>query len=397
MEPTAQQQTVSQGMADLLKSPSMRPIPKVGDIIQGRIITLGKNEVQLDIEGLTTGVVRGPELYDESGEYGDLKIGEMVGATVIDLENENGEMELSFLHAGHKRAWEKLLELQKAGTVVSAKVVGANKGGLLMKVANSAGFLPVSQLTPEHYPRVDGGDKGKILEKLQKFVNQSFDVKIIDVHEQDEKLIVSEKAAWEDKQRATISQYKIGDTLTGKVTGLVDFGAFVELPNGLEGLIHISEIAWQRLDHPRDVLTVGQEITAQIIVIEGSRISLSLKKMTADPWVHVLERYAVGQIVKGKVLKVNPFGLFVELDPEIHGLAHVSELAHTPVDPTTLAKPGDTIDLKIISIEPNEHRLGLSLKAMTGGEATPPAAEVKPEPEPTPAPTPEAQPTAETA
>lgn len=142
------------------------------------------------------------------------------------------------------------------------------------------------------------------------------------------------------------------------------------MPKNLEGLIHISEIAWQRLDHPRDVLTVGQTINAQIIAIEGSRISLSLKRLMPDPWAHVHERYQLGQTVKGKILKINPFGFFVELDPEIHGLAHVSELAATPVDPTTLAKPGDTIDFKIISIEPAEHRLGLSLKALGAQEET---------------------------
>lgn len=352
-------------MTDLLKSAAMRPIPKVGDIIEGRIVSLGKNEVCLDIEGLTTGVVRGEELYDESGEYAKLAVGDMVSATVVDLENERGEMELSFQHAGHKKAWDRLTDLRKAGTLVKAKVVGANKGGLLVKVGNSNGFLPVSQLAPEHYPRVDGGDKGKILEKLQKFMNEELDVKVLDTDEKEEKLIVSEKAGWEERQREIIGQYKIGDAISGKITGLVDFGAFVELPHGLEGLIHISEIAWQRLDHPRDILQVGQEITASIIAIEGSRISLSLKKMSADPWKNVITRYQVGSIVKGKVLKVNPFGFFVELDPEIHGLAHVSELAATPTDPMTLAKPGDTLDFKIISIEPAEHRLGLSLKALS--------------------------------
>ena len=369
-------------MAELLKSPSMRPIPKVGDCIEARIIVLGKNAIHLDIEGLTTGVVRGPELYDESGEYTNLKLGDTVNATVLELENENGEMELSFLHAGHKKAWEKLDEARRAMTTVSAKVIGANKGGLLMKVGNATGFLPVSQLSPEHYPRVEGGDKGKILEKLQKFVNQMIDVRVIDIAEKEEKLIVSEKAAWEDKQRETLAQYKIGDTISGTITGLVDFGAFVELPKNLEGLIHISEIAWQRLDHPRDVLAIGQTIAAQIIAIEGSRISLSLNRLMPDPWSQVQERYQLGQTVKGKILKINPFGFFVELDPEIHGLAHVSELAATPVDPTTLAKPGDTIDFKIISIEPAEHRLGLSLKALTAPPDEMPApVETPPAPE----------------
>ncbi len=338
-------------------------IPKPGELVQGTVISTAKNLVRLDLGGVATGVVRGPELEDESGEYSDIKPGDSVEATVVELENENGEVELSFRHAGHQKAWDNLEGLMKSGKIIAAKIISANKGGLMARVGHVVGFLPVSQLTTEHYPRVEGGDKNKILEKLNQLVNKSLEVKVIDVSEEDEKLIVSEKAAWEERQKDLLEKYKVGTVVEGTVTGVVDFGAFVEFDEGLEGLVHISELAWQRIENPHDLVKIGDKVKAEIIAVDGSKISLSIKKLQEDPWKKAAERYKVGDIVKGKVLKVNPFGLFVELDEEIHGLAHVSELSDKPVeDPTTIAKPGDEMEFKIISIESEQHRLGLSLK-----------------------------------
>jgi len=338
-------------------------IPKVGDVVNGKIIGAGRREIRLDIDGLTTGVVRGRELFSESTEYNNLVAGEAVQATIIELENENGEMELSFRFAGQQRAWEELRRLFASGESVQIQILEANKGGLIVNVQHIAGFLPVSQLSPEHYPRVTGGDKNKILEKLKSLIGTKMSVRIIDVNETDEKLIVSEKAVWEEEQKNVISQFRVGSVIEGDVTAVADFGAFVKF-DSLEGLVHISEIAWQRIDHPRDLLKIGQTVKAEIIGIEGSKIFLSMKKLITDPWANVSERYAIGSVVEGTVLKVNPFGFFVELDPEIHGLAHVSELSEKPVtDVTTIAQPGDVLKFRIVSIEPNEHRLGLSLKA----------------------------------
>lgn len=340
-------------------------IPKVGDLIKGKVLSVSKNLVRLEIPGLTTGVVRGPDLHDESGQYTNIKAGDDVEATVLDLENENGELELSFMHAGHIKAWDNLETLRKAGDIVIAKILSANKGGLMARVGHVLGFLPVSQLATEHYPRVEGGDKNKILEKLNQLVNKSLDVKIIDVDEAEEKLIVSEKAAWEEKQKSVLAKYTAGTVIEGKVSGVVDFGAFVEFGEGLEGLVHISELAWQRIEDPHDIIKVGDAVKAEIIGVEGSKISLSIKKLQEDPWKKAAMRYKVGDVVKGKILKVNPFGLFVELDKEIHGLAHVSELSDKPnTDPTKIAKSGDEMEFKIISIEADQHRLGLSLKAI---------------------------------
>lgn len=344
----------------LLEGDYLKKIPKPGDAVKGKIISANRREVRIDIEGVTTGVVRGRELFAESSEYTGLKTGEEVEATVIDLENENGEMELSFRFAGQAKAWEDLRRLFVTGEIVPARVIEANKGGLIIKLKHITGFMPVSQLSPDNYPRVSGGDKQKILEKLKKFVGTDIDVKVLDVNEQEEKLIVSEKVVWEERQKGVIQQYNVGDRVEGEITAIADFGVFVKF-DSLEGLVHISEIAWQRIDHPSDLVKVGDKVKAEVIGIEGSKIFLSMKKLIDDPWKNVGDRYKVGDVVDGTVLKINPFGFFVELDPEIHGLAHVSEIAGSSTDLSSIAKIGDTLKFKIVSIEPEEHRLGLTL------------------------------------
>jgi small subunit ribosomal protein S1 len=352
---------ISLKMDALLKE--MKALPKAGDLVEGTVLSVSKNEIHLDIAGLTSGVIRGKEVYDESGIYSNIKIGDKVQATVLDMENENGELELSFRFAGHQKAWEELGDVMKAQSLTLARVIDANKGGLMIKVGNVVGFLPVSQLTTEHYPRVDGGDKAKILVHLKKFIGQDLQVKIIDVNENDEKLIVSEKAAWEEEQQKALSGFKVGDAITGKVTGVVDFGAFVEFGDNLEGLVHISELAWQRIDDPKEIVKVGDTIQAQIIGIDRSKVSLSMKRLLEDPWKIVAAKYQIGDKVNGKVLKVNPFGAFVELDSEIHGLAHISELTDKKTtDVNEVIKVGSNYDFYIISLEPDDHRLGLSFK-----------------------------------
>jgi small subunit ribosomal protein S1 len=336
--------------------------PKQGDLIQGTVVDISKNGIVVDVKGKLTGLVRGKELDDESGEYSKLSLKEEVEATVLDLENEQGMLELSFRQAGHRKAWDSLQKLLESGDVVDAKVTDANKGGLMVKVGNVEGFLPVSQLTIEHYPRVEGGDKNRILDRLKAYANDIFKVKIITVKEKEEKLIVSEKSAKEKEQNQLLSQYEVGDEVKGRVTGIVDFGVFVEFGDGLEGLVHISELAWQRIDNPSSIVKVNDKIKAKIISIENGRISLSVKKLVDDPWKKASEKYKIGQIVKGKVLKINPYGAFVELDEDIHGLAHISELGEgkdkTMAD---IMKPGETREFAILSIEPTAHRLGLGL------------------------------------
>lgn len=358
-----------------------KDLPQPGDVVKGNIINIGRNEVRLNLDGLNAGIIRGRELYNESSEYSNLAVGDEAEATVLELENENGEIELSFRYAGHKKAWEKINNILESGTVVKAKIIDANKGGLMIKVDHIVGFLPVSQLIPEHYPRVQGGDKTKILERLKTYINDEFDVKIIDANEPEEKLIVSEKAAWEDRQKEIISQYQPGSVIEGSVTAITDFGLFVEFGQNLEGLVHISEIAWQRIDDPRDIVSVGDQIKAEIIKIENSKIFLSMKNLIEDPWKNIEDRYKVGDVVKGKILKINPFGLFVELDDDIHGLAHISELSDKQItDPKEIFSIEQEMDFRILSIEPKQHRLGLSIKALKEKKSTSKAEKATDEP-----------------
>ena len=338
-------------------------LPKVGDLIDCTVVSIGKNEVILDYKGIITGVVRGKEVHDESGIGMDYQIGDIVSATVMELDNEKGMMELSFRFASHQKAWDELEKIMKDEKLVDAKVTDANKGGLMVKVGNVQGFLPVSQLTTKYYPRVEGGDKSKILSHLKSFIGKTFNVVVIDVDEKENKLIVSQKSAWAEEQKKTLEDFTVGKVVEGKITGVADFGAFLEFGENLEGLVHISELAWQRIDDPNDVIKVGDKVKAEIISVDDGRISLSMKRLVKDPWANIVSKYKVGDKVKGKILKINPFGAFIELDKDIHGLAHISELSDKLINsPEDVVKIGESYNFTIINLEPNQHRLGLSLK-----------------------------------
>jgi ribosomal protein S1 len=354
-------------------------LPEVGDVLEGTVIAAANNEVYLDLKGIATGVIRGPELIDESGLYSHLNIGDPASATVLEMENELGVIELSFREAGHQKAWEEFERLMTDKEIVQGQIVDANKGGLIVRLGNVTGFLPVSQLTVEHYPRVEGANKAKILSKLQAFVDDTFDLRIIDVDEEENKLIFSEKAAKAAEQSAQLAEYSEGDTVEGVVTGVVDFGAFVEFGDGLEGLVHISELAWQRIDNPKDIVNVADTVKAQIIGIDDGKISLSIRRLQDDPWKDVEKKFSVGTVVEGVVLKLNPFGAFVELTKDIHGLAHISELSWKKIaSPEDVLTAGETKKFMIVSIEPKNHRLGLSLKQLEKKGSDSAVAEEKP-------------------
>lgn len=369
----------AQTMADLINSGVEIKVLKSGDMVEGTLISVGKNEVYVDLEGYGVGVVRGRELYDDEATLANLKPGDKIFVSVVEPENKEGIVELSLRQAGQERVWQTLKEKMESKEIVRTKILEANKGGLMVEINNVAGFLPVSQLSLEHYPRVEDGDKNKILSVLHSYVGQLFDVQIITADSAEEKLIVSEKAVFEKEMENRLGTLKIGQVVEGTITGVVDFGAFVKFGE-LEGLVHISELAWQRIDNPKDIVKVGQKVQAKIISIDKGRVSLSIKQLQNDPWLEAVKKYQIGQIVSGKVTKVMPFGVFVELDKDIQGLAHVMELSHEAVkNPEEVLKPGQEREFKIISIEPAEHRLGLSLKALLEApvkkEAEAPAAE----------------------
>ena len=370
----------AQTMQELLSSGVEIRVLKAGDMVEGTLISVGKNEVYVDLEGYGVGVVRGRELYDDQATLNALKPGDKVFASVVDPENKDGIVELSMRQAGQERVWQTIKEKLDKKEVLRTKILEANKGGLMVEINGVVGFLPVSQLSLEHYPRVEDGDKNKILQVLQSYVGQLFDVQIITADSEDEKLIVSEKAVFEEELEAKLAKLKIGQVVEGMITGVVDFGAFVKFGE-LEGLVHISELAWQRIENPKDIVHVGQKVTAKIISIDKGRVSLSIKQLMEDPWLEAVKKYQIGQKVTGRVTKLMPFGVFVELDKDIQGLAHIMELSHEAVkNPEEVLKVGEEKEFKIISIEPSEHRLGLSLKAL---QEAPKKPEAKPEAEKT--------------
>ena len=355
----------AQSMTDLLESGAEIRVLKAGDMVEGTIISVTKNEVYIDLAGYGVGVVRGRELYDDQATLNSLKPGDAITASVVESENREGNVELSLRVAGQERVWSKLREYMESKEIVSTKILAANKGGLMIELNNVTGFLPVSQLSLEHYPRVEDGDKNKILSILNSYVGTNFNVQVITADMNDEKLIVSEKAVHEEEMHSKMSELKIADVITGQITGVVDFGVFVKFGE-LEGLVHISELAWQRIENPKDLFKVGDTVKAKIIAIEKGRVSLSIKQLQNDPWAEAVKKYQIGQVVKGTISKIMPFGVFVELDKDIQGLAHLIELSHDTVKQAEdVVKIGQEHEFKVISIEPAEHRLGLSIKQLT--------------------------------
>ncbi len=346
--------------------------PEIGDTVIGEVIEVSSNEIYLDLTPFGTGVVLGKEIKDGLGN-GKLKLGDTVQATVIDLENEDGYVELSIREASYEKAWDDIESKRDTQDKVTTKVLSANKGGLLVEINGISGFLPVSQLSSKNYPRVEDGDKNKILNLLKKLVGQELEVKILDADRETEKLIASEKAAQSEKDLEVISSLNVGDTVTGEISGVVDFGAFVKFAlaatagkeegRRMEGLVHISELAWQLIEDPRSIVKVGDKVDAKIIGIDGDKISLSIRALQKDPWSLIAEKYSIGDIVTGTVNKLNHFGAFVYLDKDIHGLAHISEMSEAYPGRTLdeLLKTGEKYAWKILSIEPKEHRMGLVL------------------------------------
>lgn len=345
--------------------------PEVGDTIYGEVIEISSGEIYLDLGAFGTGVVMGKEIKDGMGTQ-KMKLGDRVSATITEMENEEGYVELSIREASYEKAWEDIAKKKEDGNKIKTKVISANKGGLLVEINGISGFLPVSQLSSQNYPRVEDGDKNKILNLLKKLVGNELEVCILDTDRETEKLIVSEKAAQSEKEKMAISNFKIGDVIEGEISGVVDFGAFVKFSRTpekqnseekIEGLVHISELAWQLIENPRVIVKVGDKVSAKVIGIDNDKISLSIRALQADPWGIVAEKYNIGDIFVGKVHKINHFGAFVYLDKDIHGLAHISEMLekNPGKNINELIKVGEEYNWKILSIEPRDHRMGLAL------------------------------------
>lgn len=336
-------------------------MPKVDDIIEGKVIGKGKAAIYLDLGIIGTGIVYGREFYEAKEKIKNLDNGSKAFLKIVGLENEEGYIELSLSQAKKDLSWDSLKEKRVEGEVFSVKITGANKGGLLSEVMGIPAFLPVSQLSVNNYPKVEGGDNQKILKALQKFIGKSMEVKIFDLDPKEDKLILSEKLKEAEKTKEFLEKYKAGDTVEGEITGIVDFGAFVKFgEEDLEGLIHISELDWQLIDDPSQVIEVGEKVKLKIIDIDKEKVSLSLKALKKDPWEGIEKKFKKGDTIEGSITKFNIFGAFVQISPKIQGLCHISGFGSQKKMEENI-ELGKKYKFQILSLEPKDHRMSLKL------------------------------------
>lgn len=328
----------------------------VGEVVHGTILSVKKHEVLIDLGPLGVGLVPRREV-GFSKQYVE---GDEVTASVVEVELDNGYSLLSMRKAAKDRGWEEVSAKLEAGETIVVTPYDANRGGLLVEYEGVRGFMPVSQLSAEHYPRVGSSDKDEILQRLNALVGKEMRVRILDVDRKANKLIFSEKEAIKEGLAARFQQLSVGDVVKGVVTGVVDFGVFVNV-EGIEGLIHISEISWERVNNPSDYVKTGQTIEAKIIAIDKERLSLSIKQLTKDPWLDEVEQFKSGQTVEGTVTRITPFGAFVQLSPAVEALVHVSELGGDGTDPEKVFTLNERKSFIILDIDKDNRKISLSL------------------------------------
>lgn len=352
-------------MADLIADEKAIPLPpRTGELVTGTVVSKRNNKILVEIGDAFTGMIAGREVSDGMDTAKNLEVGDAVTAFVVEDENDLGHYVLSLRKAGRERAWDELARLMENGEAIEARIKEANKGGLMSEIAGIRAFIPVSQLTPEHYPRVNGANAAEILHRLQGYVGEKFTVKVINVDKENTKLILSEKAALSEVRGLALQKLSVGQTIKGKVSGIVHFGVFLLFNDCLEGLVHLSEIAWGHVADPATHARIGEEKEAVVIGIEGDKISLSIKRLLPDPWSELVADYAVGDVVKGTVNKITPFGAFVSIQDNLNGLIHISEVTQKEGDDGMEIdlEIGQEVEVKIITIDTAEHRLGLSYK-----------------------------------
>lgn len=327
-----------------------------GDMVNGTVLSVRKHEVLIDLGPLGVGLVPRREV----GFSKNYAVGDEVVASVVDSELDNGYSLLSLRKAAKDRGWDEVFAKLETGEIITVVPYDANRGGMLVEYEGIRGFLPVSQLSAEHYPRVGSSDKDEILQRLNTLVNKDIKVRILDADRKTNKLIFSEKEAVKEGLAERFQKMAIGDTVEGVVTGVVDFGVFVNV-EGIEGLIHISEISWERVNNPADYVKVGQTVKAKIIAIDKERLSLSMKQLTKDPWLDEVEQFKPGDKVEGTVTRITPFGAFVQLSPAVEALVHVSELGGDGTDPEKVFTLNERKEFTVLDIDKENRKISLSL------------------------------------
>lgn len=328
-----------------------------GETVTGKVLSMRKHEILIDLGARGIGVVPRKEVSFAR----NLNVGDEVTASVIESEMDDGSVLLSLRKAAKEKGWDEIQARIDASEVIEITPFDANRGGLLAEYEGIRGFLPVSQLSAEHYPRVGSADKDEILQRLNSLVGQPMKVRILDANRKDNKLIFSEKEAIKDGLAERFAELHVGDTVKGVVTGVVDFGAFVNV-DGVEGLIHISEISWERVNNPADYVKVGDTVEAKIITIDKERLSLSMKQLTEDPWLSEVESLKRGDEVEGTITRITPFGAFVQISPAVEALVHVSELGSgSDADPEKVFTLNERKKFRILDIDRDGRKISLTI------------------------------------
>jgi small subunit ribosomal protein S1 len=357
----------NQSMESLLNEQELSvDLPQPGEIRKGMIASVGPSQVLISIGAKSEGVVSGRELEQLTAkEREELKVGDEVHVYVINPEDSNGNVVLSLKRAQEQISWDNVEKLVTDGEVIESKIIGFNKGGLIVGVEGLRGFVPSSQISALRRSQTTGDTPEQ---RFQKMVGQPISVRVIEVDRERRRLILSERAANTESRQSlkerVIDELEEGKVYTGRVTSLANFGAFINI-NGADGLVHLSELSWDHIEHPREVLEVGQEVKVKVINVdrEKKRIGLSVRALQDDPWKSRVEKYSVGQLVEGKITRLTKFGAFARLDDDIEGLIHISEMAdHRIEHPKEVLRENDVKTLRVIRIDAEQHRIGLSLR-----------------------------------
>jgi small subunit ribosomal protein S1 len=365
MAPTEEKTMQATGVVQILKTElSTADWPKEGNVVEVTLIKKMPRKAYFDMGRFGTGIVYGVEIANAKEAIRGMKPGDKMHAKIVVLDGEEGRIELSLSEAGRQKVWAQAKDLAETGEVVKAKIVAANAGGLMAVVADDIkAFLPVSQLSLEHYPKVPDSDRLKITEELKKFVGQELNLKIIDVNQRTNKIIVSEREVLSANVKELLGAYTVGQDVNCIVSGVADFGVFVRFADNpdIEGMIHISELDYKLIDNPKELVKVNDGLKARIIDIKEGRVFLSLKALKEDPWAKIGDRFVPGATVEGRVYKFNPFGAVIALDGDFQGLVHISEFGGQEEMKKAISV-GQSYPFIIDSVKPEEKRITLKFK-----------------------------------
>jgi len=357
----------NQSMEVLLENDAFSvELPKSGEIREGTIASVNQSQVLVSIGAKSEGIISGRELevIDDEVREG-FEVGQEIPVFILSPEDSNGNVVLSYKRAQEQMAWTAVDEQMEENEIIESKVIGYNKGGLIVDVQGLRGFVPASQISALRRSQAIGDTPEQ---RWAKMINEPISVRIIEVDKSRRRLICSERAASSESRQSikerVIDELEEGQVYTGRVTSLADFGAFVNIM-GADGLVHLSELSWDRIQHPKEVLEIGQEVKVKVINIdrEKKRIGLSLRALSDDPWRERIEKFSVGELVEGVITRLTKFGAFARLESDIEGLIHISEISETRIEhPKEVLKEGEVVALRIIRIDPEQHRIGLSLR-----------------------------------